>query len=47
MPIWLRRFVFNKLKEFHQEKETTDIKQSPIINRPDVAASYTTRASRK
>jgi hypothetical protein len=47
MPIWLRKFTYNKLKEFHEEKEPTAVKQSPIINRPDVAANYTTRASTK
>jgi hypothetical protein len=47
MPIWLRKFIFNKLKEFHQEDTPTIAKQSPIVNRPDPTANYTTRASVK
>lgn len=47
MPIGIRNFVFSRIREFHQEKEPTDVKQSPIINRPDIPTTYTTRASRK
>jgi hypothetical protein len=47
MPIYLRKFVFNKLKEYHQEETPTVAKQSNIINRPDITANYTTRASTK
>lgn len=52
MPIWLRRFTFNKIKEhFDKQNEETE-KQNNIISnqsstgkeisRPGVAPSYTT-----
>lgn len=47
MPIWLRKFTFNKLKEFHEEETPTVAKTSNVVNRPDMSANYTTRAPTK
>jgi hypothetical protein len=34
MPIWLRKFTFNKLKEFYdKEKEEAEKQQSQLKNR--------------
>ena len=32
MPIWLRRFTFNKIKEFHEEKKEAEQKQVKQAN---------------
>ena len=55
MPIWLRKFTFNKLKEhYDKEKEEHDKamnkgKMKNEIARPNVAPSstYTTKAPKK
>jgi len=47
MPVWLRKFTFNKLKEFHEEETPTIVKTSTVINRPDFVPTYTTRAPTK
>ena len=48
MPIWLRNFTFNKIKDFHEkqnkqpeEKENT----GPILG-PNISPSYSTKASK-
>lgn len=54
MPLWLRRFTFNKLYEHYQEKEDNntdkkiqeDIKQA-LIERQAKEATYITKASKK
>lgn len=54
MPIWLRNFTFNKLKEHYRPKETDDVVEqskqamksaqaAPKVNVP----TYVTKASRK
>jgi len=57
MPIWLRKFTFNKIKE-HFEKQNEEVeKQQNMLNnkqnakkelaRPDIAPTYTTKAPKK
>ena len=48
MPIWLRKFTFNKIKDFNEkqykqpgESEKTD----PILG-PSISPSYSTKASK-
>lgn len=53
MPIWLRRFTFNKLKTWHDEqakasKATTDAtSRQQKLDRPDIKPSYTSKTSSK
>lgn len=54
MPIWIRRFTFQKLKEHYdkqsdQQKEWQNAKKSqqPQILRPGVGPSYSTKTSPK
>jgi hypothetical protein len=54
MPLWLRRFIFNKLHEYYKEKEnnSTDrtIQQgvkNALIERQLNESTYTTKASKK
>jgi hypothetical protein len=52
MPIWLRTFTFNKLKEFYdKEQETVDNQNNQLTNksgkeiaRPDIPQSSTYNA---
>jgi len=57
MPIWLRKFTFNKIKE-HFEKQNEEVeKQQNMLNnkqsarkeiaRPNIAPTYTTKAPKK
>lgn len=48
MPIWLRTFTFNKLKEFYenQNKESEPKSNSKKIYSPDISPSYSTKASK-
>lgn len=54
MPIWLRRFTFNKINDFYDrknkaEKEAFDNAkgiQRATIDRPDIKPSYTVKASK-
>tara|TARA_R110000851_G_scaffold259267_1_gene411791 strand:- start:475 stop:639 length:165 start_codon:yes stop_codon:yes gene_type:complete len=54
MPIWLRNFTFNKLKE-HFEKETeqaekqtkSSTNKNTQVARPNIKPSYSTKASNK
>jgi hypothetical protein len=54
MPIWLRKFTFHKIKEYHEkqneevEKSQGKNKQSADIARPNVAnPTYSTKAAKK
>lgn len=50
MPIWLRNFTFNKIKEFHEEQQAQNTpnpsqdKKSALG--PDIQPSYSTKASK-
>ncbi len=54
MPIWLRNFTFNKIKE-HFEREAKTLQKSKKatntksnqIARPNIKPAYTTKASNK
>ena len=52
MPIWLRKFTFNRIKQYYEEerkaydKESKKIKAKP--NKPfKITPNYTTKASNK
>jgi hypothetical protein len=57
MPIWLRRFTFNKLKEhFDKQNEEAEKQQNMLSNkqnatkeiaRPNIAPTYTTSKALK
>jgi hypothetical protein len=57
MPIWLRRFTFNKLKEhFDKQNEEAEKQQNMLSNkqnatkeiaRPNIAPTYTTSKAPK
>lgn len=54
MPIWLRNFTFNSIKEHYenvkkeQDKwQTASQESKPKINRPDINPTYSTKASPK
>jgi len=54
MPIWLRKFTFHKIKEYHDkqneemEKARGKNKQSADVTRPNVAnPTYSTKAAKK
>ena len=57
MPLWLRKFTFNKIKEHFDKQNEEAEKQQNILNnkqnaqkelaRPDIAPTYTTKASKK
>jgi len=57
MPIWLRRFTFNKLKEhFDKQNEEAEKQQNMLNNkqnatkeiaRPNIAPTYTTSKAPK
>jgi hypothetical protein len=54
MPIWLRNFTFNSIREHYEKvKEEQDqwnkstSAEKPKINRPDIDPTYKTRASSK
>ena len=52
MPIWLRKFTFNKLKEFYDKEQEAADKQSNMltnkstgnISRPDIPSTSTYNA---
>jgi hypothetical protein len=50
MPIWLRKFTFNKIREHFQqaneEKAPTPAKTKTSIARPNIKPSYSTKASK-
>lgn len=49
MPIWLRKFTFNKIKEhFEQANEAAPpapTKSTPQIAKPNIKPNYSTKAS--
>jgi hypothetical protein len=57
MPIWLRKFTFNKIKEhFDKQNEEAEKQQNMLknkqnaqkeISRPNIAPTYTTKAPKK
>lgn len=54
MPIWIRRFTFQKLKEYYDKKSDQQEQwnkaqksQQPQILRPGVGPSYSTKTSPK
>lgn len=53
MPIWLRNFTFNSIKDWH-DKQAEQVEQYSSTNQPsknndikgpDISPSYTTKAS--
>jgi hypothetical protein len=54
MPLWLRKFTYNKLYEFYQEKEESSADKAvqegikkALIERQAKEATYITKASKK
>jgi hypothetical protein len=57
MPIWLRKFTFNKIKEhYDKQNEEAEKQQNMLKNkqnshkeiaRPNIAPTYTTKAPKK
>jgi len=50
MPIWLRNYTFNEIKEFYdnQNKELnqSDNSNNPKISQPDINPTYNTKVSK-
>ena len=51
MPVWLRKFTWNKIKE-HYDKENEVTSQQPnnskeLISRPNINPSYVIKAPKK
>ncbi len=55
MPIWLRRWTFQKMKEHYEQKNEAEKnayskasnKKRGQVNRPNIKPSYSTKASNK
>lgn len=50
MPIWLRKFTFQKIKKFYEDQNTKNKAvqaKTPKIARPDIKPSFKTKASSK
>jgi hypothetical protein len=53
MPIWLRRFTFETLKEHYEKLEeaknnqTNTLKNNKEIARPNITPTYTAKAPKK
>ena len=53
MPIWLRRFTFETLKEHYEKLEearnnqTNTLKNSKEIAKPNITPTYTAKAPKK
>ncbi len=54
MPLWLRKFTYNKLYEFYQEKEESNADKAvqegikrALIERQAKESTYITKASKK
>ena len=53
MPIWLRNFTFNSIKDWHdkqaeqyeQNNSPSQSTKSPQVKGPDISPSYSTKAS--
>ena len=50
MPIWLRRFTFQKLKNHYEkvneETSNKNVKSNKDIKGPDIKPAYSTKASK-
>ena len=51
MPIWLRKFTFNQIKEYYQKQSENNKKQKSTADnktlRPDIDPTYSSKASKK
>lgn len=55
MPIWLRKFTWNKIKEFYDKENEAISKQNnninpnskELISRPNINPTYITKAPKK
>jgi hypothetical protein len=55
MPIWLRKFTFNKIKEYYDKQNEEAEKQQNMLKnnsskelaRPNINPTYTTKAPKK
>jgi len=51
MPIWLRRFTFNKIKDWYDRKNEDNTPppsyKEKLIKGPDIRPTYTAKASSK
>lgn len=47
MPIWLRRFTFHKIKDFHDQQNTPEntVTNSKEILKPDISEGFTYKSS--
>jgi hypothetical protein len=49
MPIWLRRYTFNNIKEYYDEQAKNNKPKQQSTNKilkPGIAANYTSKASK-
>jgi hypothetical protein len=53
MPIWLRKFTFNSIKEWYEKKQEEEKKlynqnktTSPKVSKPNISPTYTAKASK-
>lgn len=53
MPIWLRKFTFNSIKEWYEKKQEEEKKlfnqnksPAPKISKPNISPTYTAKASK-
>jgi hypothetical protein len=55
MPIWLRKFTFEKIKEYYEKESEEVTKQQKSLNksnktdisRPNISPTYSTKATKK
>lgn len=48
MPIWLRKFTFNKIKDWHEKKNDTQQKEKTTeLLKPQIDPTYNTKAPKK
>lgn len=49
MPIWLRKFTFNKLNEWYKEqnKDSNSTSSTKKIHQPNIKRGYSAKASNK
>lgn len=51
MPIWLRKFTYENIKEYHEkinkQSQNNTATKKPDIKGPDIKPSYSSKASRK
>jgi|TARA_R110002124_G_scaffold258053_1_gene423788 hypothetical protein len=49
MPIWLRKFTFNKIREYFESQKVEPAptqSSTPQIAKPNIKPAYTTKASK-